>query len=90
VSQSERKTPKERFVDVVMTADADPKPVAEVGIPMRDGIELAADIYFPESSTLPAPAILTMTPYDKRGLFVDQEARFYQDNGYAYIAVDCR
>src|SRR4051794_21284899 len=33
---------------------------AELGIPMRDEIELAADVYFPDSGSLPAPVILTM------------------------------
>ena len=62
----------------------------ELGIPMRDGVELAADVYFPESSTLPAPVILTMTPYDKSVGFVLEEAKFYQARGYVYVVVDCR
>jgi putative CocE/NonD family hydrolase len=84
------KTPRERFIDTVMAAANDPRPVAELGIPTRDGIELAADVYFPDASQQPAPAVLTMTPYDKGGVFVREEARFYQENGYVYVAVDCR
>jgi putative CocE/NonD family hydrolase len=57
---------------------------------MREGIELAADAHFPEADELPAPVVLTMTPYDKRGPFVADEAKFYQDNGYVYVCVDCR
>ncbi len=68
-----------------------PKPVVESGIPMRDGIELAADIYLPEKSALPAPAIVTITPYDKSSpMLIASEARFYQDQGYVFVSVDCR
>ncbi|MCC6790300.1 MAG: CocE/NonD family hydrolase, partial [Thermomicrobiales bacterium] len=83
-------TARDRFVAFVTEIAANPKPIGEVGIPMRDGVELAADIHFPEQSQLPAPVILTMTPYDKGGVFVQQEAKFYQDHGYIYVAVDCR
>jgi uncharacterized protein len=85
-----RKTPHDRFVEAVLAAAADPMPVFETGIPMRDGVELAADIYLPEATGVPAPAVVTMTPYDKTGLFVGPEARFYQEHGYAYVSVDVR
>jgi putative CocE/NonD family hydrolase len=69
----------------------DPTPVVEVGIPMRDGVELAADVYLPVEAARPAPAIVTITPYDKSsGLLITAEARYYQENGYAFVAVDCR
>lgn len=69
---------------------AEAKPVAEMGIPMRDGIELAVDVYFPSADFAPAPAILTMTPYDKSSSWIAEEARFYQNNGYVFIVADCR
>ena len=75
------KTPHDRFVETALAAAADPTPVVEVGIPMRDGVELAADVYLPREGDRPAPAIVTMTPYDKTGMFVAPEARFYQQNG---------
>ena len=34
-------------------------------MPMRDGVELAADVYLPEGAPLPVPALLVRTPYDK-------------------------
>ncbi|MEO9180491.1 MAG: CocE/NonD family hydrolase, partial [Acidimicrobiales bacterium] len=38
----------------------------EIGIPMRDGVELAADVYLPlESNDDPVPAIVQITPYGK-------------------------
>ncbi|MCC6791511.1 MAG: hypothetical protein IT336_07505, partial [Thermomicrobiales bacterium] len=42
------KTARDRFVAFVTEIAANPKPIGEVGIPMRDGVELAADIHFPE------------------------------------------
>jgi putative CocE/NonD family hydrolase len=83
-------TPHDRFVETVVAAGATPKPVFETGIPMRDGVELAADVYLPTAEQVPAPAIVTMTPYDKSGVLVAPEARFYQDQGYAYVSVDVR
>jgi putative CocE/NonD family hydrolase len=57
----------------------------EVGIPMRDGVELAADVLLPEGDE-PVPAIVTGTPYDKTG---SAEAAF-QEAGYAVVSYDCR
>lgn len=66
-------------------------PIIEVGIPMRDGVELAATVYLPFHTELPAPAIVTITPYDKsNGMLISGEAEFYQHHGYAFVAVDCR
>ena len=85
-----RKTPHDRFVEAMLAAAAQPRPVFETGIPMRDGIELAADVYLPTAAELPAPAVVTMTPYDKSGTLVAPEGRLYQERGYAYVAVDLR
>jgi putative CocE/NonD family hydrolase len=67
-----------------------PLPVFEAGIPMRDGIELAADVYLPREEQRPAPAIVQITPYDKSGIFTAPEGRFYQEHGYVAVNVDCR
>ncbi len=64
----------------------------EIGIPMRDGVELAADVYLPFlSNDDPVPAIVQITPYGKEqpSLTAD-EALLYQENGFAFVAVDCR
>jgi X-Pro dipeptidyl-peptidase (S15 family) len=55
----------------------------EIGVPMRDGVELAADVYLPEGAeTEPVPAIVTLTPYGKDSeTLVSDEARLYQSNG---------
>jgi putative CocE/NonD family hydrolase len=64
----------------------------EIGVSMRDGIELAADVYLPaEADHGPVPAIAQVTPYDKSNiLLAANEGRFYQSCGYAYVAVDYR
>lgn len=74
-----------------MEAGANPTPVIEVGIPMRDGVELAADVYLPREEALPAPAIVQITPYDKSNpSFFPEEGRFYQDHEYVFVVVDVR
>ncbi|MGH2551320.1 MAG: CocE/NonD family hydrolase, partial [Thermomicrobiales bacterium] len=66
-------------------------PVMEVGIPMRDGVELAATVHLPFHSERPAPAIVTITPYDKSSATQEgSEAEFFQHHGYAFVTVDCR
>jgi uncharacterized protein len=84
-------TPFERFAQPLIAAAADPTPVFEVGIPMRDGVELAADVYLPAEAQRPAPAIVQSTPYDKSNpAFFPPEGRYYQENGYAFVIHDVR
>jgi putative CocE/NonD family hydrolase len=85
------RTPRQRLEDLITQGAADPTPVFEVGIPRRDGVELAADIYLPVESARPAPAIVQSTPYDKRNpLLFLSEARFFQNQGYAFVIHDVR
>src|SRR2546425_12952698 len=85
------RTPRKRFEDLVARAAADPTPVFEVGIPMRDGVELAADVYLPLEPARPAPAIVQSTPYDKSNpTFFLSEARFFQSQGDAVVVHDVR
>src|SRR6266567_2036361 len=37
----------------------------DVGVPMRDGVVLRADVYRPDASQRRVPAVVTRTPYDK-------------------------
>jgi putative CocE/NonD family hydrolase len=64
----------------------------EVGIPMRDGVELAADVYLPAGAgDAAAPAIVQVTPYGKDSeSLVSDEALLYQSHGYVFVAVDVR
>jgi uncharacterized protein len=60
-----------------------------VGIPVRDGIELAATVHLPPRAALPVPAIVHGTPYDKDwGPTDDDERRV--EAGYAVVHYDSR
>jgi uncharacterized protein len=69
--------------------------VQDVPVPMRDGVRLACDIYFPAQGGQPLPGpwpvVLERTPYNKR----DPERRerhgvFYAVRGYVAVLQDCR
>jgi len=49
--------------------------------PTDDGIQLAADVYFPDGPG-PFPVILTRTPYDRVGHLAGN-ARQFVERGYA-------
>src|SRR5690349_13610636 len=61
-------------------------------VPMRDGVRLATDLYFPASNGAriqgKLPAILERTPYDKD--HSENLAAFYASHGYVYVAQDTR
>ena len=63
-----------------------------VRIPMRDGVELSADLFYPESDD-PAPVIIKYYPYRKddmlRALTVDR-ANYYAAHGYITALLDVR
>lgn len=63
---------------------------SNVMIPMRDGVQLAADIYLPKKDGKvldgPLPVVLTRTPYGKG----TSEARAYTPHGFAVVAQDTR
>ena len=58
-----------------------------VGIPMRDGLELATDVYRPDTEG-GFPVILLRTPYKKE--IYELQARYYARRGYVFAAQDCR
>jgi putative CocE/NonD family hydrolase len=57
-------------------------------MPMRDGIELATDLYFPEGQEGKFPCILIRTPYKKESSELD--GKFYASRGYAVAIQDVR
>jgi putative CocE/NonD family hydrolase len=61
---------------------------ATIEVPMRDGIELATDLYFPEAENPPYPAILIRTPYNKAML--EQYGRYYARAGFVVAIQDVR
>lgn len=58
-----------------------------VMVPMRDGVNLATNIYLPEGDG-PWPVVLTRTPYDKNR--ARRSADLYNENGYALVSQDVR
>jgi uncharacterized protein len=58
-----------------------------VGVPMRDGIKLATDIYRPKGLEK-VPLILVRTPYKKD--MGELQAMFYARRGYVFAVQDCR
>jgi uncharacterized protein len=59
-----------------------------VRIPLRDGVTLAADLTLP--SSLPAPAVVSRTPYGKTGELPSKRATTFAAAGYAFLHVDVR
>ena len=65
-----------------------------VMIPMRDGVQLAADIYFPSTGDQIAhgefPVILERTPYDKTAPRNVTNMKYYARRGYVGVIQDVR
>lgn len=59
-------------------------------VPMRDGVNLSADIYFPSEGDGPWPVVLTRTPYDNMAEWITKPATFYPQNGYVFVGQDVR
>ena len=62
----------------------------DVKVPMRDGVSLSADIYFPTDPAGPYPVVLSRTPYDNTNERTVDDAVFFAQHGYAYVAQDVR
>ena len=54
-------------VSLLLCAACQGKPAKTVQVPMRDGVNLATDIYQHPQEEGPWPVILTRTPYGKDG-----------------------
>ena len=61
--------------------------VTNIMIPMRDGTQLAADIYMP-SGKGPFPALVERTPYGKSG--GEEDGRYFARRGFAVVVQDVR
>ena len=60
-----------------------------VKIPMRDGINLVGDIYFPDSPP-PYSTIVFRTPYGRQDQRFRENASFFSSNGYVFLNFDVR
>jgi putative CocE/NonD family hydrolase len=85
--QMTQSTPFSRWATIAREGAASRR--REVGIPMRDGVELAADVYLPAQDG-PAPCIVEPTPYGKENMFNVADAELLQSHGYAFVSVDVR
>src|SRR5436309_2514180 len=62
-------------------------------VPMRDGIALSADIYFPADPAKEAgkwPIVLLRTPYVKANVHVLEAGKYYAEHSYIFVAMDVR
>lgn len=75
--------------DLISKADFKVRMDLGVMIPMRDGVELSSDFYFPEGEGK-FPAILIRTPYNNSTRRYDRYGKFYASRGYVVIIQDCR
>lgn len=57
-------------------------------IPMRDGVSLASDIYFPQGPDGVYPTVLVRTPYNKR--WMEGYGMYFSRAGYAVVIQDVR
>jgi putative CocE/NonD family hydrolase len=57
-------------------------------MPLRDGVKLATDLYFPEGPDGKLPCILIRTPYKKESSELD--GKFYASRGYVVAIQDVR
>jgi putative CocE/NonD family hydrolase len=60
-----------------------------VHVPMRDGVTLSTDIYFPEAQGS-FPTLLVRTPYDNNTEGAVEEAKWYASRGYVVVTQDVR
>ena len=67
---------------------------SNVMVPMRDGVKLVTDIYFPAIGGRRAegqfPVILERTPYNKLGAAKVTDGKYYARRGYVCVAQDVR
>ena len=75
-------------VSVFLSADMEA--MYNVKVPMRDGVNLSADIYFPRDEKGPFPVILGRTPYNNMTEESIESAVFYPQHGYVFVAQDVR
>ena len=58
-------------------------------VPMRDGVQLSADLFLPQAPGR-FPTVLMRTPYDNNTAVNLEKGRRLANNGYAVVIQDCR
>ena len=61
----------------------------DVKVPMRDGVDLSADVYLPRGAG-PAPTVLMRTPYSNSAEPMIGKGKRLASAGYACVIQDCR
>ena len=61
-----------------------------VFVPMRDGVKLSMDLYFPVGIETKLPVVLIRTPYGKTNLNYVPSAEFFAGQGFAVAVQDFR
>ncbi|MEU1166455.1 CocE/NonD family hydrolase [Streptomyces sp. NPDC005921] len=74
-----------------MTSEPPSEHAREHLVAMRDGVELATDVYLPDDAGIHS-AILVRTCYDKSSRYTALafEAEYYRSRGYAFVTQDVR
>ncbi len=75
-----------------------PRPAARYGVrversvmlPMRDGVRLSTDLYFPEGAGEKLPVIMIRTPYNKKNDWDTTAANMFAGQGYVVAVQDVR
>jgi putative CocE/NonD family hydrolase len=70
-------------------SEPDLVPRWNVRVPMRDGVELSADIWRPAGDD-PKPALMSRTPYNKTSDRSRRVARWWAQHGYPFVYIDVR
>src|SRR5262245_34123366 len=64
---------------------------SSVMVPMRDGVKLSTDIYYPVGAGEKLPVIMTRSPYDKNTFrATTSDAYFFAGQGYVMVVQDVR
>ena len=78
--------------DRLSKPDFDVDVAKNVRCPLRDGVKLATDIYFPAKDGVrvdqPLPVVLTRTPYQKNN--GEEQATYFARRGYVAVMQDVR
>jgi putative CocE/NonD family hydrolase len=59
-----------------------------VRVPMRDGVQLSADLYLPGDG--PHPVLVARTPYNKNDAFACDKAKRFASQGFGFVWMDVR
>src|SRR5207249_2870331 len=67
-----------------------PRLMLDLRVPMRDAVELSADLYLPPTGEGPWPTILQRTPYDNTNPLWVNIAVYFAKGGYAFVSQGVR